>query len=214
MAWSSLHAKRTDMYKNGLSRACVNFDGGFAGSTDLRLQDAYGPWYRESGGWMVGGQRMLWRTMEGGRYWEKEHTGSESLIAKEIPSITEILSMILSKAKKKCVELLQRLLGMEVEKARVCWRCWGSWGIAQLYRGWRWGLLGRDKHPQPWLHLKDNQRRNLRELKSYRNRGCLTSLKANMTQFAHKGGEAWNVLVTYSIQFSETSTGWILTTLF
>ena len=31
------------MYKNRLRRACVNFDGGFAGSTDLRLGDAYGP---------------------------------------------------------------------------------------------------------------------------------------------------------------------------
>ena len=75
-------------------------------------------------------------------------------------------------------------------------------------------MLGRDKHPQPWLHLRDNQGRNLRELKSYRSRGCFTSLKANVTQFAHTGGEAWNVLVTYLIQFSETPTGWILTTLF
>ena len=168
---------------------------------------------RQADGWWVASKYCggPWRVVGT----EKRNIRGQSLIAKEIPAITQILSTILSRARKTCVKLMQRLLGMEVEKARVCWRrCWGSWGIAQLYRGWRWGLLGRDKHPQLWVHLRDPKGGTSGELKSYRSRGCLTALKANVTQFAHRGGEAWNVLVTYLIQFSETPTGWVLTTLF
>lgn len=108
---------------------------------------------------MVGRQRMLCRTVKGGRYWEGAHTESESSFAKEIPSTTQILGTILSKARKTFFKLLQRMLGMEVEGGQGQP---GGWGIAQLHRGRKGGLLGRDEHPQPWVHSRDTQGGNFR----------------------------------------------------
>lgn len=75
---------------------------------------------RQADGWWVASKYCggPWRVVGT----EKRNIRGQSLIAKEIPAITQILSTILSRARKTCVKLMQRLLGMEVEKARVCWR--------------------------------------------------------------------------------------------